>query len=127
MPPRYIRRTKNKFGAKKEAVDGIIFDSRKEARRYRELKLLQTSGEIQSLEIHPKFKFTIDGRPVLIRSEGYPKGRHASYSCDFRYWCNRRQAVVTEDVKSEATKTPVYKLKKALVEAMWPGTVIVEI
>lgn len=126
MSPRFFR-TKNKFGAKKEAVDGVTFDSRKEARRYRELKLLEASGEIHSLETHPKFKFTVDGRPVLIKSDGYPNGRHASYSADFRYWCNRRQTIVLEDVKSEATKTPVYKLKKALVEALWPGTVILEI
>lgn len=117
----------NKYGAKKVKADGITFDSGKEHKRYQELKLLEASGEIHSLEIHPKFKFTVDGRPVLIKSDGYPNGRQASYSADFRFWCNRRQAIVLEDVKSEATKTPVYKLKKALVEALWPGTVILEI
>lgn len=116
---------KSKYKSVKETVDGHTFHSKREARRYRELKLLQNSGEIQNLELQPKFKFTIDGRPVLIKSEGFPNGRQASYSADFRYWDNRRQAIVVEDAKG--FKTDIYKLKKALVETMWPGTIIEEI
>jgi hypothetical protein len=123
MFPRFTR-VKNKFGARKVKADGHTFDSGKEHKRYQELKLLQASGEIHSLELHPKFKFTIDGRPVLIKSEGYPKGRQASWSADFRYVCNRRKAVIIEDTKG--VRTDIYKLKRALCEAMFPGIIIEE-
>lgn len=117
----------NKFGNKKTVVDGITFDSKKESERYKQLLLLQKAGEIQSLELQPKFRLSIDGRPVLIRSEGYPNGRQASYSADFRYLDLRRKQMVVEDCKSPATKTALYKLKKAIVECAWPGTIVEEV
>ncbi len=118
-------RRRNKFGARKVKADGYTFDSLLEHKRYQELKLLQASGEIHSLEIHPKFKFTIDGRPVLIKSDGFPNGRQASWSADFRYVCHRRKSVIIEDTKGYKD-IYVYRLKIALVEAMYPGILIVE-
>jgi hypothetical protein len=118
---------RNKFGAKKVEIDGIVFASSKEGRRYSELKLLERAGEISGLEIQPKFKFVIDGRPVLIRSKGYPNGRQASYRADFAYFCKRRGKRICEDVKSQATRTEAYALRRALVEAMFPGTLIEEV
>lgn len=45
---RYIQNFKapNKYGAKKTVVDGVTFDSKAEARRYQQLKLMQQAGEI---------------------------------------------------------------------------------
>ena len=46
---------RNKYFNKKTMVNGIEFDSRKEARRYQELLLLQRAGEIQNLRMQEKF------------------------------------------------------------------------
>ena len=45
-----------KYGNKKVVVDGIEFDSRKEATRYWELKLLQRAGQISGLELQKEFE-----------------------------------------------------------------------
>lgn len=108
-----------------QVVDGIRFDSGREAHRYCELRLLERAGEISNLELQPVFKFQVDGRPVLIRSGGYPNGRQAKYRADFAYWDGTKRVV--EDVKSPATRTEAYALRKALVEAMFPAVRIVEI
>ena len=42
---------KNKYKAKKAVVDGIVFDSRKEAKRYTELKKLEEMGSIRDLSL----------------------------------------------------------------------------
>jgi hypothetical protein len=67
-----LRARRNKYGATKTTIDGITFDSKKEAQRYCELRLLQKAGEITHLELQPAFRLAIDGRPVLIKSHGYP-------------------------------------------------------
>ena len=41
----------NKYNAKKTELDGIVFDSRKEAGRYAELKLLERAGHIEDLTL----------------------------------------------------------------------------
>jgi hypothetical protein len=46
---------------------------------------------------------------------------------DFAYFDPSRERRIVEDVKSPATKTPLYKLKRALVEAIYPAVKIVEI
>lgn len=45
----------NKFNTKKIVVDGITFDSKKEARRYKELCLMERSCEITDLQRQVKF------------------------------------------------------------------------
>lgn len=106
-------KARSKYGAIKEQVDGYVFDSRKEARRYCELKLLLRAGEIKDLEVHPKF-------PIC----GKPGDCVALYEADFGY--KKRFGVglgqtwlpQIEDVKSVATrKKEVYRLKKKLVES----------
>lgn len=116
---------KAKYGNRRTVLDGITFASAKEAKRYSELKRLEEAGEISHLEVQPAFKFEVNGRPVLIRSAGYPGGRQARYTADFSYFNGQHRVV--EDVKSSATKTEAYALRKALVEAIWPAVRIVEI
>lgn len=107
-------------------VDGIRFDSKREAARYVELRRMEESGEISHLERQPSFKLYCGREPVLIRSEGYPNGRHAIATFDFAYFDGNRRVI--EDVKGgKATQTEAYKLRKALVEAMHPMTRIVEV
>ena len=94
----------SKYLNKKTIIDGIKFDSLKEAKHYQELKLLERSGEISLLRLqHP-----------LIIIEKSKWGRAIKYVADFTYIQNGQ--FVVEDVKSPYTrKNPVYRLKKRLV------------
>jgi hypothetical protein len=112
-----FRGGKNKYNAKKTVVDGIQFDSKKEATRYSTLMLLVKTHEITKLELQPKYKLGTDDAPVLLRSARYPNGRRASYIADFRYYCNVSGNTLVEDVKG--MDTPLSKLKRAVVEAQY--------
>jgi hypothetical protein len=101
----------NKYRNVKTEVDGIVFDSKKEARRYGELTTLQAAGEISRLMLQPKFDIIVNGVKVTY------------YKADFAYF-NKDERVI-EDVKG--VKTPVYRLKKKLVEALYPGVKIEEV
>lgn len=119
-PEPLIRWHRNKYRAKPEIVDGIRFASGREARRYRELKLLEAGGFITDLELQPKFKLGTDEAPVLIRSAGYPNGRRAAYLADFRYREGGR--AVIEDVKG--IDNPLSRLKRAVVEAQYSVKIV---
>ena len=95
---------RSKYGNKKEVVDGETFDSRKEAARYRELKLMQAAGEITCLGVHPKYVFNINGEPI------------GTYHPDFAYVKDGN--LIVEDVKSSATRTEAYRLRKKLMKAL---------
>lgn len=96
----------HKYHAKKTVVDGITFDSKKEAMRYKELKELQRVGKIDRLELQPRFVL-MDG----FRYEGKAI-RKIEYVADFLYRDLSTLELVVEDVKG--VKTDVYKLKKKL-------------
>ena len=103
-------------------MDGITFDSRREARRYRELKLLVAGKAISNIELQPKYPLIIlqrDGTylDVKIRSAGYPNGRRASYTADFRYQDKRSGLQIVEDVKG--MDTTASRLRRAVVEAIY--------
>jgi hypothetical protein len=104
----------SKYKAKRTTVDGIVFHSQKEARRYQELKLLQKAGEIQDITLQPRYELSVThwlmGGEVMEVSIG-------AYVADFRYIDRRAQAVVVEDVKG--FKTPLYRWKKKHVEAQY--------
>lgn len=97
----------NKYGAKRVQVDGIWFDSKAEAKRYTELKLMQTAGMIQGLIPHPTYKIK------------YLHEFICKVELDFSYLENKRSIMHYEDVKSPATNTPLSKLKRKLVEAFY--------
>ena len=98
----------NKYGNRKVIVDGIEFDSKKEANRYVELKLLQRAGKICELQLQKEFELLpsqkIDGKVVE---------RAVKYKADFYYLQDGR--VVVEDTKSDATKTKDYIIKRKLL------------
>ena len=96
---------RNKFGAKKTEVDGITFASQKEARRYSELVLLLKAKKIENLALQVPFLITINGLKIC------------KYLADFTYVDNKGVFHV-EDVKG--MRTPLYKLKKRMVEATYP-------
>lgn len=103
---------RSKYGNKKTVVDGITFDSKAEARRYIELKVLEAKGEIEKLELQPKYKliskYTLEGRTV----------RETNYIGDFQYYCHKRKKLIVEDVKG-APETDVFKLKRKLFGAKY--------
>jgi hypothetical protein len=110
---------KHKYGAVKTEVDGIVFASKKEAKRYQELKLLEKAGEIHSLKTQPAFDLNVVGGFVkdIVTNVG-------RYVADFDYFDVRADTRVVEDVKG--FKTPLYRWKKKHVEAQY-GITITEV
>ena len=96
---------RNKYNATKTVVDGIKFDSKKEAARYQELKLMQKAGMINQLTLQPRFDLMVNGVKC-----GF-------YKADFQYVELKQGLRVVEDVKG--VKTPVYNLKKKLIKAIY--------
>lgn len=99
---------KRKYHNKKVIVNGIKFDSKKEAERYMELKRQEAAGEIQNLEIQKKFRLI-----PSQRLNGKCVERPTDYVADFCY--QRGGEMVVEDVKSKATRTPQYIIKRKLM------------
>ena len=83
----------SKYRNKKVLVDGVAFDSKKEAKRYRELKLMEDAGMISRLERQVKF----DLLPNQKDPDGKVIERKVQYVADFVYMRNGK--VVVEDVK----------------------------
>ena len=77
-----------------------MFDSKHEAARFVELKLLERAGVITDLTLQPKLEFTLEGEKMFI------------YRPDFTY--REKGHWVVEDAKG--VRTPVYRLKKKLIE-----------
>ena len=102
--PANAKRVAGKYGAVKTQVDGITFSSKAEARRYGELQLLVRAGLIADLKLQPKFDLTVNGVKVC------------AYVADFQ--STRKGVLIIEDVKSPATKTRVYAIKKKLMQAI---------
>ena len=96
----------NKYKNQKTIVNGICFDSKKEALRYTELKFLEKSQIIKNLELQVKY--------VLIpKQEGE---RECSYYADFVYDDCKSDMSIVEDVKSSKSfQTDVYKIKRKLM------------
>lgn len=89
-------------------VDGIRFDSRKEALRFAALRVLLRAGAISDLRLQPEY--------TLQEAYTTPEGvrvRAIRYRADFSYWRDGEQIV--EDVKSAGTKTRVYEIKRKLL------------
>ncbi len=108
----------HKYGAIPTTVEGIRFQSKAEAHRYLELRLLEKAGEIKGLELQPSF-------PIHVaHHRGGELTQVCVYKADFRYREGPRGLLKVEDVKGVCT--PVYKLKKKMVEAQY-GIQITEI
>lgn len=95
----------NKYNAVKTTIDGIVFDSKREALRYQELLLLQRAGQIRDLALQVPFAIIVNDKKIC------------KYIADFQYVDSSTGKVVTEDAKGYPT--PVYKLKRQLVEAIY--------
>lgn len=84
-------------------ANGIRFASRREFERWTRLVLADRSGEISNLRLQVAYPLVVNGQKI------------GSYVADFVYVRDGREVV--EDVKSEPTKTAVYRLKKRLMRA----------
>ncbi|NNP71273.1 DUF1064 domain-containing protein [Acinetobacter sp. Ac_5812] len=111
--PKAKKLKRNKFNAQKVELDGMTFDSKKEHKRYIELKALQQKGEIFGLEHHTKFELA-----PKTKIEGEKRAKPAiRYFADFTYYIAEKYIV--EDVKSAATrKLPSYRTKKHLMKTV---------
>jgi hypothetical protein len=120
---------RSKYGARKTVVDGITFDSKKEANRYRELKLLEKAGEICCLRLQVPFELI----PAQYEETGevYTKGKNkgkpkrgkciekaVTYIADFVYYNSDATVRIVEDVKG--MRTPVYIIKRKLFRWRYP-------
>ena len=104
---RYKPHKYNAASKERRTANGITFDSMAEMHRYKELKMLENSGVITSLELQPKF---------LLIPKTEKGGRAVYYKADFKY--TKDGKTVYEDVKG--VKTEVYKLKKKLLFYKYP-------
>nr|UVN01762.1 MAG: protein of unknown function DUF1064 [Bacteriophage sp.] len=99
-----MRYGRSKYHARKTTVDGITFDSRKEADRYLVLKGMEEGGSIEDLRRQVRYElvpaFDVDGRHY----------RPVYYVADFVYVEDGKEVV--EDVKG--MRTDVYRLKSKL-------------
>lgn len=111
-PSAFGKERASKFAAQPQVVDGIRFDSKREARRYGVLKLRQQAGEIRDLRWHVRFPLHCGGVQVT------------AYEADFVYVVVSDDSLVVEDTKG--VRTPVYKLKKKMMLAEL-GIVIAEV
>lgn len=91
-----------KYRNKKTVVDGIKFDSQREATRYSVLKIMQAAGVISDLRLQVPYVINVNGLKVC------------KYVADFVYIDKGHEVV--EDVKG--MKTPTYNLKKKLMWAV---------
>ena len=107
-----------KYKNEEKVVDGIKFDSKLEARRYIQLKLLLRAGEITDLhtqaeyELQPSYKK--NGKTI----------RAIKYVADFVYYDVKERKTIIEDTKG--FRNDVYKLKKKIFEYKYPDLEIRE-
>ena len=97
-----------KYRNVKTKVDGITFDSKAEAARYGELKLMEVAGEIANLELQRRFRIEVNGVNVCTYVADFCYHRVTASVC----W-----PFVVEDVKG--VRTPAYRLKKKLMRAVY--------
>lgn len=121
----YYYNKANKYNNTKVTLDGETFDSKKEARRYCELKLLERAGEIRNLERQVKYilipaqyeyyeRYGKKGQPLKQGQRLLEK--ECSYVADFKYQDARTGELIVEDTKGVRTKDYIIKRKLMLKE-----------
>lgn len=102
------RKGYKKYRAVKVDVDGVTFDSKREAERYLELKQMVKNGQISGLELQPAFEL----QQGFINSKG-KKVRPIIYKADFLY-LDQDGTIIVEDVKG--METADFKLKRKMFD-----------
>jgi hypothetical protein len=96
---------RSKFLNVRTEIDGLKFDSKKEAARWLELELLQKAGKISNLKRQVPFELNVNGIKI------------GKLVLDFTYTENGK--TVYEDVKSKPTMTPIFKWKAKHFKAQY--------
>ena len=119
----------NKYFNKKVTINGESFDSKKEAKRYQELLLLQRAGKISNLQRQVRYELI----PAQYQTyERYSKKgerlkdgvelieRKVEYVADFVYTLTDTGENVVEDVKGykSGAAYDMFKLKRKLMLAI---------
>jgi hypothetical protein len=102
-PPR--EKARSKYGNKPTVVCGEQFDSGKEAAHYEKLLLLEKAGKITQLRHHVRYPLEVAGIPIC------------EYELDFEY-VDESGLRHYEDVKTHATSTQLFRVKKRLMAAL---------
>jgi hypothetical protein len=107
VPPPAKKPTKYRNRPFRDA-QGIYWHSRKEHRHWLVLRAAEAAGLVRDLRRQVRYRLTVNGVEV------------GSYVADFVFFDPETDRVVVQDVKSPATrKLPLYRLKKALLRAVW--------
>lgn len=91
-----------KYRAKRTELDGMQFDSKREAERWQQLKLLEKAGIVKNLQRQVTYECWVNSRLIC------------KYRADYVY-DDAEKGHVIEDAKG--FRTPVYRMKRKLVEA----------
>ena len=100
---RRMNQKRNKYGNRKTVVDNITFDSAKEARKWKELRILEKAGEIEGLKRQVEYPLTVNDIRI------------AKYRCDFQYF-DKHGVEHVLDVKGYETRE--WKIKRLLMYAV---------
>ena len=109
-----------KYGNTKTVVEGIVFDSKREANRFQELSLLERVGAIKNLKRQVKYtlipsqyeKVWNPQKKAFVR--GKCLERECSYVADFVYVDVKSGEIIVEDTKGFKTKDYIIKRKLML-------------
>lgn len=113
-----MAKRKSKYNASKLEVDGIIFDSKKEAAHYNVLKERLDKGEISNLRMQVPYELI----PRQLNSKGKVEERACTYVADFVFEENGEEKVVD----TKGMRLSDYKIKRKLM--LWlKGIKIIEV
>ena len=118
--------SRSKYKNKRVSVDNLVFDSLKEANRYKELCLLEKAGKIENLRLQVPYELIPAQYKIVHRvseKTGKPLKdkavcveRACNYVADFVYFDKEAGQWIVEDAKG--AKTEVYRIKKKLMLAV---------
>lgn len=99
------KRKRNKYGAKRQNVDGYGFDSQLEARHYATLKLRERAGEITNLRVHPRYDIIVNKQRICV------------VELDFEY--RDRLDECDHFIDCKGKDTALSRLKRSLLKACY--------
>lgn len=110
---------RSKYGSHKTVVDGISFDSKKEASRYRELLLLERAGKIGNLRRQVKYvlipaQYENPDSPTKS-GRGKCLERECSYVADFVYDVPTEPEMIEIVEDTKGFRTEAYKIKRKMM------------
>lgn len=121
LPVEPQNQRKSKYNNQKTMVDGIKFDSKKEAEYYCQLKLLKQAGEIKDIGLQQKYTL----QPGFEKNG--VKYQPITYIADFVITNNDGTTEVVDVKPSKTFKTQAYRIKKKMFEYKYPELTIKEV